>query len=406
MNIMRTLKLGKHYAIERFGIMVGGLAIALVVFVTGGVVHTTQAAAAKNATTAVYTSSFQTSATDVSGDVLGVFANEERTRAAVVMKLSEMSDLPIDATEYQMTLSGVDDFGYATGVQSNPACGMYVYGDSGYMVFYMTASESLPRQRLGLYVNLGLSMTGEGADAAKTKDTFSISFNPGADGVAVTKALDGDTFDPIKFYQSTITAAEERELRKELVDDIGTMRNELSYISEFTSRVKNDGIETEGITPEWIIGDAVEFKDEDTMRYKPATTLSGGLMFDWVKCSIADGESYIDAAMAASDASDVDELLNQLGRVEVPTLPDVEWRFSDGTTLSSALAGDSENDRYQNADEDTTALEGAWTAYGATKAAYQGEDLRALLELEYEGNKVAETFTSTTTNDGTIFINR
>lgn len=406
MDIMKTFKLGKHYAIERFGIAVAGLAIALVVFIAGGTTYTVQRNAAQNAATAIYTPSFATSGSNTSGSVLGIYTNESHTRAAVLMQISDMSKLSIDASDYKIDLYGVDDFGYVDRVESNPACGMYVYGDSGYMVFYMTASEALPRQRLGMLCNMGFTLGGSGIESTTTTETFTISFNPGADNVYTVDALEGETFDPVSFYQEVVTSAAESDMRSQLADDLGTMRNELSYILEYTSRVQNDGIITDGMMPEWVVGDSISVNDDNNLVYTCATPVPGGLDFDWMDCSIADGESYIDAALAASDYESVNELLDALSSVQAPSIGDNEWILSDGTPLSAALTGNPNDERYVHMNDDTTTLEAAWAAYGATKAHYQGDHIYALINLENEGDKVASTYTSTTTNDGNITINR
>lgn len=406
MNLMRTFKLGKHYAIERFGISCAFLAVALVVFIVGGSVYTAQSAAQHTAATSIYTPAFATSGSNTSGEMLGIYANKSRTRAAVLMKLSDMSKLSIDAADYQIQLYGIDDFGYVDTVKSNPACGMYVYGDSGYLVFYLTASEALPRQRLGMICNMGFTMGGSGAESTTTTETFTVSFNPGADNVYHTEALEGESFDPVAFYQEVITAAAETKLRDQLADDIGTMRNELSYINEYTQRVKNDGLITDGMTPKWVSGDTLTMNDDNELVYTSATTVPGGLDFDWASCSISEDKSYIDAALKASGCESVNELLNMLSSVKAPSIDDPEWLLADGTPLETALTNNPDDDRYTRMSDDTTTLEAAWAAYGVTKAHYQGDHLYELIALENDGDKVASTYTSTTTNDGNITISR
>ena len=273
------------------------------------------------------------------------------------------------------------------------------------MVFYLTNASALPRQKLALNVNMGLTLSGSSIKDAAATDGFTIQFNPGADGVTKSNALDGDTFDPVGFYEETVATKDEKSLRQKLADDIGTMRTELSAISEYMDRVKADGVVTDGMVPAWVSGDGISVKSDGAVNYSAASTLPNGLNFDWTSCSISD-KSYIDAAMAAVGATDRDSFMLDLAAVEAPKLDDLVWKLSDGTDLATALTMDASNSRYQQADKDTTALEAAWAAYGATKAHYQGDHLKALLELEYQGERVAETYTSTTTNDGTITVQK
>lgn len=401
-RLARIFKIGPHYAIERFGIEVGMLVVALVVFVVASTSFTMHTNAEIDAAQALYTSSFKTTASATSGKVEGIYENEAKTRAAVLVKISDMSELTIDASKYKANLVGVDGFGYVEGVQAMPECGLYVYGDSGYIVFYMVNAEPFPHQKLALNVNMGLSMTGSDVSSATAEDTWTIQFNPGASGVSQSEALESDTFDPVAFYRETVVASQETELREALVNDISRMRTELTSINEYTTRVRSDGVSTDGMTPEWLAGDTVSIAD-GVMSYKPATVLDGGLSFDWAACSIT-GQSYIETAMAAAGMGDVDAFMTSLVPLDTPSVGGQPWLLSDGTPLRSALEESPSNTRYQQASDDVASLESHWAVYGSLKARYQGEDLYALLELEYEGDKIGEVYTSTTTNDGTIVV--
>ena len=401
-RLARFFKIGPHYAIERFGISVMVLVVALVVFVVASTSFTMHTNAEIDAAQALYTSSFKTSSSQTSGTVEGIYENEAQTRAAVLVKLSDMANVTIDASKYTANLTGVDGFGYVEGVQAMPECGLYVYGDSGYIVFYMTNAEPFPHQKLALLVNMGLSMTGEGISDAVSEDTWIIQFNPGATGVTPSETLESDTFDPVAFYRETVTAPQEQELRDQLANDIALMRTELTSINEYSTRVESDGVSTDGMTPEWLAGDTVSITD-GVMSYTPATVLDGGLSFDWASCSIT-GQSYLEVAMEETGITDVDSLMTSLVPLDTPDVPDAPWLLSDGTPLETALGESPSNSRYQQASKDVGALESHWAVYGGLKAKYQGEDLYALLELEYDGDKIGEVYTSTTTTDGNIAI--
>ena len=406
-GIAHKLKLGPHYAIERFGMAVGMLVLALVVFIGAGTAWSMQSAAQANATTTVYTANFSTTGSGVSGSVLGVWSNESRTRAVALVKMADMSRLPIDASKYTVDVYGADSMGYVTPVEGEFACGLYVYGDSGYIAFYITSPTAIPRQRIGVNVNLGLTMnadsSGELSEVNQT-DSFMFQVNPGADGVIATGALEGDSFNPVEFFEQVVSASEEASLREALADDMGSLRTTLSYINEYTDRVRSDGVEVTDMTPEWVVGDNISVKD-GIVSYTPATVLDGGLEFDWASCSIG-GESYIEAAMeSVGFTGDADEFMASLEEVKVPPIGNLNWMLTGGGSLDDAAdAEGNDGGRYSQAESDTTMLEGAWAAYGATKANYQGDHIQALLELEYEGEKVASTYTSTTTNDGTITV--
>ena len=93
MSLARKLKLGPHYAIERFGISVALIAVAFMTIIVAATAFTLQANAARDATQALYTSSFTTTGTGTSGTVDGIYRNSDGSRAAVLMHLSSMDDL-------------------------------------------------------------------------------------------------------------------------------------------------------------------------------------------------------------------------------------------------------------------------------------------------------------------------
>ena len=402
-KLSTIMRRGRHYGIERFGASVGLLVVALVVFVAAATGYTVRTNAERDAVTSVYTSSFTTSGAGVSGSVRGVYTNADQTRAAMLVQLSDMTNLSIDASKYSVELAGVDGFGYLEGVKSRPACGLFVYGNTGYMVFYMQSRNKIPAQRLALNVDMGLTMGGASDDSGLVdRDSWSVQFNPGARDIMVLDALDGKTFDPVRFYNETVVAESEAEARKVLVKDIKNMRTELTAIAEYRDRVAADGIVLDNMTPEWVVGDSMKISDGDTITYDANTVMPGGLELDWTGGSVEKG--FIKDAMAQTGYSDVDEFMNALKPVAVPSALGLDWRFSDGSSLDELLASSPNNARYKKADTDTTALEAAWSTYASTKAKYQGEHLYRLLEIEYESRDIADVYTSVTTDDGAIKV--
>ena len=140
-------KLDSHHAIERFGVFFG------IFTVLGGVVIAGSGAAAIKAgndllsETALYTTTFTTSKTDLKGDVDGVYVNKTRDRALVMMHFATNAHISYNAADYQAFLLGSDRSLRSEKVATGGIRGSFhVFGSTGYVGVLLDADGPFDRQ--------------------------------------------------------------------------------------------------------------------------------------------------------------------------------------------------------------------------------------------------------------------
>src|SRR5699024_7253233 len=89
MSFAKKFKLTSHHAIERFGILFGIFAITGALVIGGSGAAAMKAGSDALAHTALYTPTFTTSKTDLSGDVDGVYTNKTGDKALVMMHFGD-----------------------------------------------------------------------------------------------------------------------------------------------------------------------------------------------------------------------------------------------------------------------------------------------------------------------------
>ncbi|MGW0901308.1 hypothetical protein ACWD0G_30765, partial [Streptomyces goshikiensis] len=90
-------KLDSHHAIERFGVFLGIFAVtgAIVISTSGALAY--QAGRDSLSQTALYTSDFKTSKTNLNGTVDGVYTNKSGNKALVVLHFSPTAQISYNA---------------------------------------------------------------------------------------------------------------------------------------------------------------------------------------------------------------------------------------------------------------------------------------------------------------------
>ena len=91
---MERLKLGSHYAIERFGVFSAAFAVTGALIIGSTVYNSVDARRADISSQVLYTTAFESSRTRTTGDIQGVFTNDDHTRC-----LLYTSDAADDSTE-------------------------------------------------------------------------------------------------------------------------------------------------------------------------------------------------------------------------------------------------------------------------------------------------------------------
>lgn len=437
----KKFKLDSHHAIERFGVVVGGITLSGVLIASTAGASAFSAHREDLADKALYTTEIETSKTKQSGQTVGVYTNEAGDRAFVMMKFSEDSSLSYDAADYRAFLLGSDLQGKTGNVQTQGVVGStYVFGTTGYLGVLLEAEEPFAQQILNLTMRaeaeLAYSADGsssnveeEGGDPTFQKyDQWRMYINPGARDAVEIPALESSKFNAAEAYYDIAVSSREADARQALDDKLGEMRASLTQIEAYSTDLRSartlDGLSLLPPTvPETIRDDQVTAPEEpqetaapeeteapvedpagmyvpiDTesegLELETGFTVPGGVNFSWrhstvldgyMKDLVEDGESYAEFfdRMSSQEADDTRSLISEM-----------EWTLSDGTPLLTATSDDLTRDvtRVMNN------LSQAYDTYYAAKQEYQTTLLMDLLRLDVEVSGTATNTTSRTGSD-------
>lgn len=438
-------KFGPHYAIERFGILFLSLSLSMILLMVSIVVRKIQYDNQSLSGMAVYTNSFAFSRTSTAGSVRGVYVNEDHTKCMLLLRFDSMTNIPVDASEYQLYLTGSDIQQRQRSLKSQPDGMLYMFGSTGYMGVYLQSATSFPSQILSLTIR-SLNSFGDTAgqlDESQYEDpSFArynqarVYFNPGGDYATTVSFLDEPDWEITDAYEEMVVRSYESSLRSVLQNDLIQMRDQQLLMAEYTERLKRLGI-AEPDVPDEIDGDEIyavysgdeskkrlvwnsqenRWADMEEMIIYPDDMVSlyldtkyvvpGGYSFKWQDSSIHDG--YMEKLTGSTKISDwnayfVDHSDKQTGQgLNLDTL---NWYYTDGRAFSSGSEGDNtvtgtQNDTIQ---ENITALTSAWTKYFDLKQKYQTEDLYNLLQLECDVQNVASSYSVNTGEDDLLTL--
>ena len=101
-------RFGPHYAIERFGVMFLSLFTAMCILLVSIGISKFRYDTQSLSGMAVYTNAFSMSLSGTEGSVRGVYSNNDHTKAFVLLKFADMTNLPVKASDYSLYLTGAD----------------------------------------------------------------------------------------------------------------------------------------------------------------------------------------------------------------------------------------------------------------------------------------------------------
>lgn len=396
---------GKHYEIERFGVSIVMLVVLAVVLIVGSVSYTLRSQARTRDMTSVYTSSFALSQSGATGSVLGVYENEQRTKAVVLVKFDSTANVSMDISRWAMTVTGVDDYDHVTATPYALGAGICNYASNGYIAFVLASTDAFSNHKIACIVDTGNMISTDGSDTSSLiTDTFNFTVNLGASNVKTADALDADGFDAVAFYRDVLSLPGETDARQALTDDVVDMHTELVSINEYQTRLTQAGVDVSSVTPSWVTGDSIA-SEGSTLSYNAKTVVDGGMSYDWATHSLSDG-GYIADAMAQLGYTDVDLFFNSLKTPNAPSVGTVTWKLTDQTTLVDAISANPSSTRYTQAKSNAEVLEGLWALYGTTKAHYQGDHLYKLFSIEYDLTQIADNYTYVSSDQSSNFTIR
>lgn len=410
-KISSLIKAGKHYGIERFGILVGVLFFGLVAVTTVFAVQGQQRAEDEALRRTIYIGDATSQVSEVKMNVENVYRSRDNTHAMVLLSLdseSKISEISTEASSYKCVTMCVDKNGHVTSSASGPRTGaIYIFGNSGKIGIYISAPNTFARERT--YIGLESSYLAKNSSDAD-QDRWIFEVNLGADGAIESDSLGDKSFDASKFFAETVLSDKEAKLKETLDGDLSQMHDLLSQIGEAQTRVKNYGVSMDGMIPAYMFGDTIE-GNGDELTLKTESVAFGGFAFDWRSHSVTD--SYMQAACGSSDLSDFLKYMkngadatavgeeNDPYEVSKTALDNVTWVMKDGSPVGESGDGVSSS---QSADISAAVdnMTGLWTQYMDLKHQYQTDDIYNLIDLEIQREAMGSTISINQEKDAFI----
>jgi hypothetical protein len=403
-GLAARLRLDSHHAIERFGVLTAAVAVSCVLIFGGASASSFANQQANLDATTLYTPSFTTSKTQVSGDVAGVYVNSHRTRAMVLMHFKDSSSMSADASKYKAYLTGSGRDLVDQPLQSAVTGQIVAFGSTGYMAMVLDSDKPFQQQILNLTMRSNSELVYKPTETRKVRedlqgqktfaefDQWRLYFNPGASGAKKTTVLDGDDFDPGAVYAALVIRPDEKKARSDLDTQLAQLQVDQARIAEYTTdmaRVNVDGVFiTPPAVPKQIAGDIVDGKPgvgktPSTLRLKPQWVSPRGYEFDWrsgnvetgyLDSIVPEGESYVTfLADKAETSTNGDDGQLQPG--------DIEWKLTNGRLLSDYGTTDK---TMQPLFEIRNNLAQAYQDYYKHKVDYQTKAYSELIDLEVD----------------------
>lgn len=414
----RKLKLDAHHGIERFAVIVGVMTLFGAIIIPSAGATAWVANSNKLGDTAVWVSTFKTSKTLLGGSVDGVYTNEARNKALVVMHFDPTAKISYNAEDYQAFLTGsdLDDGAALNPVATSGVDGdFYVFGSTGYMGVMLTADEAFEPQIMNLTMraNNELNYDTEKSETTTTTaptdttfgtyDQWRVFVNPGAKGTTNLAAMDSTNFDPAEAFYEIVLKATETTDRATLDASLKLMRTNLAQIDTYSSELANTKVNDGGSSlyltvpkvPESVAGDSVTGESvatattatdgsQSTLALATTKTVAGGFNFDWrsgnvyegyLKDLVPAGKSYSEFLSGYGSTADINAAATAGSGVD-----SMQWLLNDGTDLQHDYR--TSDSMIQPLTTVMNNLSQAYQDYYASKVEYQTTQLSALLNLE------------------------
>ncbi len=398
------MKLGPHHAIERFGVITTCFTVTFAMLLMGTISSAASNNRARLDETALYTTSFTTSRTELSGGVEGIYINEDNTRALVLMRFrdADAGSFSADAANYQAFLTGSNEQLDTMALQSNITGSILVFGSTGYLAVVLDSDVPFAQQILSLTLRANSELVYNADSGRELRedlqddgsfaefDQWRVFLNPGASGTREATSLEGNRVDPAALYYELVLSEQEQEIRDAMDQQLLEMRSYLTRISEYEAemnRVNVDGVFIEPpevpvqIDGDSIAGQAADEETEATLELETDWVHPRGYDFDWRSGSIDQG--YLDSIMPVGETSYITFLGEKAqaddGENSQFSANDIEWLLTDGNDLKDYGQSHQAMKPLTDIMNNTTQ---AYQEYYRIKNAYQVDSHSDLLELE------------------------
>lgn len=405
--------IGRHYAIERFGVLFVSLLTILALCAVSGFASDWSYNAKRLTTISAYTKDFEMSRTDAKGQLVGVYTNDERTKAFILLKFDDISQVSANANDYQMFLGPRKVNGNDTHIKEAPNGQIFVFGTTGYVGLVFEKEEPFKSQVLDVTLRGNSEIvpvtakvdeeTGKESFAKYDQTRFVVNF--GATNVQTLSALNNDTFDVEQVFKESVLDPADAKVKEELNKSLLTMKAELTAIDEYQRRAKEMNIDGKTIVipdlPKEVKGDSVVSASDDENKFylKTGYVFPRGYNFNWQDHVVGeygaqvrkDGKSLFETMRLIRGQKDSS---NSSGTNAV-----MDFKLSDGTTFKELLADSSAVSIVKEANVVLTNYLQSIDKYKTTKSNYQTDLLVQLLDLELQKENVAKNYTINNSED-------
>lgn len=408
---------GKHYAIERFGVLFCVLMLALSGVVASVMVKRNGDKKEQLGSQVMYSTAFTMSKSKATGQVVSVNVSNDKTKALVLLKYDDTSRMATNAKDYSMYLTGTNQNKGRTDLQSAPEGSVYVFGNSGYVVFYLVDVNGFPSQILDLTFRSNNPFEDGDAIADANDGSFAkydqarIYFNPGASGSETVACLEDGDMSPYHIYESVLIEQQERDLKTQMEDALKTMQQAQARISAAEKTVEDKNLQIPQ-APDKIAGDYITQDENGQLNLTVMRPLPGSHEFDWRNNSVATG--YMDDILQMTGfTNETDYFAAKTEEKQADNaglrVQDVLWYMTDGTAVTLYGNSNSLSTAEKLRNDAMQALVNAWQDYYNAKELYTVTLPSQLLDLEIisremTSNYTVRMFTDDTDNNKVLWL--
>jgi len=413
-NIQRKLKLGQHYKMERFTILLGASITMLLLFTTLSFVNHRSDVANLASSQALFTEDFKFSLSNQRMHVEGVYGDKDRTDVMVLLRMVDAEGMSTDAKNYELFITGERD-----SLKYEPDVSLSFFGSTGYGIirFQMKDGEPLPKQIMDITIRANTDLSGrQGSGTSGEKDSKDGSFanydqgklyvNPGAENVTVLENYKVGEEDPSKLYISLVADAKDKEIKEEIETTTSELGKLLNRTKEYANRLSTAGY-TPPEEPWFIKGDYID--DDGVLR--PAQDVMRAHVFDYhtqtihegyirqVMRDFADFDKYMkNRAVVEGDAS----IREEIRREQFARTESLQHEDGSALTLNMVSTGSSPS-AHVSAKDSVEALETTWRTYVKTKVKLQRDLMRDLLVLDADVLSQPSSYSENRDKDAVTF---
>lgn len=402
-QFMHRFKLGSHYKMERFSVIFGTMMVMLMLFTVVGFTNHKRDQNQQLSTKALYSETVEFSLSGQTGTIDNVYTDPDGKRAVMLINMEDISNLSVDASTYELFLTG-----FEKKLKQEPEASLFVFGSSGYIGVELYDERGLPNQVLEFTLRAN-SQVHENTEELSDEDLESMedaSFGEHDQAqfyanVGAADAIDmdvlSDSLDPIELYYALVGRHDENEIFDRIEEHTSELDRLLARHNEYSNRLVELGYEAPKM-PTFMDGDYVD----DEGNFQPRTNVLGAHDIDYIGKRVTDGfvlqvvndvadfRSYMAEKRAESQVarSKTDEALEEIPRLD-------ELVRNDGYKITlSEISEEESTSNELSAKEAMTTLQSTWSQYLEQKRDLQITAMRDLLLLDADIRTQGNAFSS------------